>query len=406
MGTMVRPGSTDKPLSRRGLLAAAAAAVAGLAGCSARAPEPTATPAAPGTVAVPSSTAASTATVVVVTDRTPSSVPPTPSPTAAVTVTPKSAPPLPTMPPRDTSTPTPVIPASEQIALGAYLPGAQWDANAINEFAALTGAAPAIVMWYQDWAHTEFQGFDPAKLDAVVTRGATPMITWEPDDYSGSANQPSFALRRILAGAYDDWIRAFAQASAAWGKPYFLRFAHEMNGNWYSWSPGVNGNTSAQYVAVWRRVVQIFRAEGATRVRWVWSPSGVYPGSTPFADLYPGDAYVDWIGINVFNFGTSASWSEWGSFADILGPSYLPLTRLTDRPLMIAEAASTEHGGDKAAWIRKGFLADLPETFPRVRAAVWFNENREADWQVNSSPAALAAYSEVARAPRFRGRVA
>lgn len=391
--------------SRRRLLAAAAAgAAAWITGCATRTP-PTQTPPT-RTATIP--TVAPTAT------DTP--VPATPSPTASASPMPPApptaiAPPAtattaaPTARPIATAMPTVAVPASEQIALGVYLPQAQWDAATIDQFAASAGAMPAIVMWYQDWAHTDFQGFDAAKLDAVAARGAMPMITWEPFDYTGRAEQPAFALRRIIAGVYDPWITAFARASAQWGKPYFLRFAHEMNGDWYPWSPGINGNTSAQYVATWRRVVGIFRREGAMNVRWVWSPTGVFPGSTPFADVYPGGGYVNWIGMNVFNFGTSAAWSEWKSFADILAPSYGPLTRLSDKPIMLTEVSSAELGGDKAAWIRQGLLTDLPERFPRVRAAIWFNERRETDWPIDSSPASLAAFAAVARAPRFAGRI-
>jgi beta-mannanase len=65
-----------------------------------------------------------------------------------------------------------------------------------------------------------------------------------------------------------------------------LRFAHEMNGNWYPWSEGVNGNAAGQYVPAYRRVVTLFRSVGVTNVTWVWSPKVASPpahGESPFS---------------------------------------------------------------------------------------------------------------------------
>lgn len=235
-----------------------------------------------------------------------------------------------------------------------------------------------------------------------------PMVTWSPNNYprSGNAvNQPDYALRTIVAGDHDAYIRSYARDAAAWGKPMYLRFAHEMNGDWYPWCAGVNGNTSAQYVAAWRHVHDIFEQEGATNVRWVWSPGYEYSGTTPYEQLYPGDAYVDWVGIDGYNWGTSQPGYGWVSFSSIFGASYDKLARMTDKPMMIAETASAEQGGDKAAWIRQAFLKDVPSRFPRIKAVLWFNVNLERDWRVNSSSSSLAAYKEVLASPYYQGRL-
>ncbi len=67
-----------------------------------------------------------------------------------------------------------------------------------------------------------------------------------------------------------------------------------MNAGWFPWGVGTNGNTTTDYVTAWRHIHDIFEQEGATNVRWVWAPN-VKPGlPTPYAELYPGDDYVDW----------------------------------------------------------------------------------------------------------------
>ncbi len=298
--------------------------------------------------------------------------------------------------------PTPTTP----LALGAYVAGVPTNPKALDDFAAMVGVMPAVVMWYVGWGTSSPGAFDHASMESVTARGAVPMVTWMPwESEALGVNQPAFALRTIIAGAHDAYIRQWARDAAAWGKPLYLRFAHEMNGSWYPWSPGVNGNTSAEFVAAWRHVHDLFRQEGATNVRWVWSPNVIGPGSGPFADMYPGDDYVDWVALGGYNWGPSGPYRAWLSLTELFAYSYDVLTTITTKPVMIAETASSEVGGDKAAWITQGLLTDVLTRMPRVRAVVWFHEQKEADWRVNSSSAALAAFRQVAASAAYRGRL-
>jgi hypothetical protein len=325
------------------------------------------------------------------------------SPTVSPPTVPDATPaPLPARQSPSPSAGTPSTPAA--VALGAYISGAPWDPTKIDAFTALVGVAPPVVMWYQDWEHPGVREFDPVKMNAVASRGAVPVLTWNPWDDSGSANQPAYALRTITAGDHDPFIRQWARDAAAWRQPFYLRFAPEMNGDWFPWSPGVNGNTVSDYVAAWRHVVDIFRQEGATNAAWVWCPNVTDAPQAAFTPLYPGDGYVDWVALDGYNWGASQPgdpYKHWLSFADIFGPSYDALTALTSKPVMIAEVASTELGGDKAAWMTHGLLTDLPARFPRVRMVIWFDENKETDWRVDSSATSLASYRAIARAPLY-----
>ena len=97
-------------------------------------------------------------------------------------------------------------------------------------------------MWYSDWANVRRP--DLGQLRAVARRGSLPEITWEPWDHAKGlwVPQPAFRLRRIIAGRYDALIRRWARDLAAYGGPVRLRFAQEMNGNWYPWAETFNGN--------------------------------------------------------------------------------------------------------------------------------------------------------------------
>jgi len=256
-------------------------------------------------------------------------------------------------------------------------------------------------MWYEDWVNN---GFDPTLMNTVTAHGAVPVLTWDPWDWNGDPiNQPAYSLSTIANGSHDAYLQQWAKGAAAWGRPLYLRFAPEMNGNYTTWGVGVNGNAPGDYVAAWQHVVTVFRQQGATNVRWVWCTNIISGDTLTFAQFYPGDAYVDWVALDGYNGGTALAWGGWESFSQVIGVSYNVLTSITNKPVMIGETGSAEQGGDKAAWITQGLLTDLPAQFPAVRALVWFDDTKETDWRVNSSPAALAAFSQVAASSLYSG---
>ena len=266
--------------------------------------------------------------------------------------------------------------------------------SSVTAFEADAGKAVSIVMWYQQWGLTNgWQYMQMYWMNEVRSHGSIPLITWDPQDPSnGTANQPAYALQNIINGNFDAYITRWAQDSKAWGHPYFLRFAHEMNGYWNPWSEQVNGNKPGQFILAWRHVHDIFARLGVTNVTWVWSPNIDFSSSTPLSELYPGDAYVDWAGMSGYNWGTVGG-HVWQSFSSVFSQTYNDILNITSRPIMIVETASTEQAGNKASWISDAFVTQLPHNFPRIRAFVWFNESKETNWQIESSSSAQAAFA-------------
>jgi beta-mannanase len=257
-------------------------------------------------------------------------------------------------------------------------------------------------MWYQQWGlRNGWQYLQTYWMNAVRAHGSIPMITWDPQDPSnGTANQPAYALQNIINGNFDAYITQWAQASKAWGYPYFLRFAHEMNGYWNPWSEQVNGNKPGQFILAWRHVRDIFTRLGVMNVTWVWTPNIDFSTSTPLRELYPGDAYVDWVGMSGYNWGPIGG-HAWQSFSSVFSQTYNDILSITSRPMMIAETASTEQGGNKASWISDAFVTQLPHNFPRIRAFVWFDESKETDWRIESSSSAQAAFAAAISSPIY-----
>lgn len=275
---------------------------------------------------------------------------------------------------------------------GVYLPGSSANPRLLDRYAKEVGRAPVIVSSYKDWSSLPFSD---QELNGIWKRGAIPMITWEP----WTSSEKPFSLAGIAGGRYDRYLRRAAGSAAQWGRPLMVRFAQEMNGNWFPWGHTA-GNTARGYRKAWKHVVDLFRFHGATNVIWVWSPNEDSGGSYPFAPYYPGDEWVDWVALDGFNFGGSEGWP---SFTKIFGSTYDRLVRLTRRPLLIAETGSSEEGGDKPEWVASALAREAPG-LPHLRGVVWFDgEHGDADFRVNSSPRALAAFRKEIDSPRYAG---
>ncbi|WP_458782332.1 glycosyl hydrolase [Arthrobacter sp. D3-16] len=293
--------------------------------------------------------------------------------------------------------PAPAVPPVSTAALrfGAGTAGGPLASAELDEVAVLAGEAPSSVLFYKDFV----QPAPITEMNALRARGAVPLVTWEPWAWGGGMNQPAYSLDRIAAGDFDAHIAQWGQALASWGYPVQLRFAHEMNGDWYPWAESVNGNQPGDYVQAWRHVHDVIEAQGASNVSWVWSPNVPYYGSTDLAGLYPGAGYVDIVALDGYNWGTSASWSGWISPQDLFAPGIAQLRALAPGiPILIAETASTEAGGDKAAWNTQlvSYLAAQPD----VMGFVWFHIQKEADWRINSSATSAAAFKNALQARR------
>jgi hypothetical protein len=287
------------------------------------------------------------------------------------------------------------VPAAKSIRFGVGTNGGPAAGGELDEVAMLAGEAPSIVLSYKDFN----QPAPIAELDAVRARGAETLLTWEPWTWGGGTAQPAYSLDRIAAGDFDSYLREWGTAIARWGQPVNLRFAHEMNGTWYPWAEGVNGNGAGDYIAAYRHVHEVVESTGATNITWVWNPNVPYWGSTPLNGLYPGEAYVDAVALDGYNWGTSQSWSAWQEPQALFGDGLAQLRQLAPgKPVVIAETASSEIGGSKSRWITDLFAYVSAQ--PDVVAVIWFHINKESDWRINSTAQSADAFRAALAARR------
>jgi hypothetical protein len=281
--------------------------------------------------------------------------------------------------------------------IGSHLTGNQapWDMSAVSKFEESAQKSASMVQFFQPFADCgtspcTFYDFPAAPMESIRGHGSIPVLSWSSQSIPSSLDEPDFQLSDVIEGRYDEYIREFAAEAKAWGHPFFLRFDWEMNGNWFPWSEGVNGNQPGQFVAAWR-----------------WCPF-VDPGNglQSITSLYPGDAYVDWSGLDGYNWGTNpASPRGWRSFGQLFENSYRQITEAIapSKPMMVGEVGSSEQGGSKSAWISET-LAELPIEFPQIRAFLWFDKfDDNMDWPIETSAAATGAFAQGIQATSYVG---
>ncbi|HYW25299.1 MAG TPA: glycosyl hydrolase [Terriglobales bacterium] len=275
---------------------------------------------------------------------------------------------------------------------GAFLPGADQDQSIVSKFTSDVGRQPAIVSMYQQWAGEP--SFPTTFARWLADRGTVPLVAWEPWQ-PGGVVQPAYRLSVIAAGGLDSYVRRYADQVRAYAGPLFLETLHEMNGNWYPWGGTVNGNTPADYVAAWRHLHDVFRQEGATNVTWTWTPNGETVPDTAANQperYWPGAQYVDWVGVDSYNWGASAH-TQWRTFAEMFDANVTALSTF-GKPIILAETASVERGGDKAAWITALFQTLTGADRDAVSGVIWFDKAIPGfDWHTNTSAASQAAFN-------------
>jgi hypothetical protein len=283
-----------------------------------------------------------------------------------------------------------------------------------------------ILHWYYRWAPQSAALPNSQWLADADANGSIPMITWEPWDGTMAGGKRFSDIRNTTLGslgftpdqAFGYFIDYWAGAFKTFNKPVLLRFAHEMNGNWYPWSVGrtdvPNGPTAADYIATFRYVVSRFRDYGCDKVKYVWTPNFDIGPAWPLdiATVYPGDAYVDYVGADVY-CTQGPGWHYLGSIPGrnsdgLLEPIYAKIRTFTQKPWILPEIACEYDGiggGAKQDWIRQTYLYDLPQRFPAVVGFIWFDQYlAPRDFRMDAEATyAFAAMKELAASPLMQG---
>ena len=265
-----------------------------------------------------------------------------------------------------------------------------------------------IIQLYSAWGSKAEEAFPAQQVAAIAALGSLPLITWEPwlSDFApedvpaalaDAKTRDKAGMKAVASGSFDAYLDRWAAAARKTGNPLLVRLGHEMNDPYrYPWGP--QNNEPQDFIAAWQHVVTRFRQAGATNVVWVWAPHPAYT----FAAYYPGDAYVDWVGVGTLNYGTVATWSQWWSFAAIFG-RYYPQLAAYKKPIIITEFGSLKVGGSRSQWLTDA-LRDLPTNYPLVKGLVFYHNSsdntttmKSLDWTFKDDSAATGSIVRAVR---------
>lgn len=326
---------------------------------------------------------------------------------------------------------------------GAYFGiNLDWGNNSVSGISKALNINPNVLVRFVHYPISEGEKIwlDQA-VEQVAVHGGIMLLTLEPHSGLGIPNEQTAQELALRLKAYNQQ-----------GVDFIVRFAHEMNGSWYSW-----GQQPTLYIKQFRILAQAIHSLAA-RNAMMWAPNygGGYPFSggihvaepgSPDFDLldtnrngeldrydnsyspyYPGDDVVDWVGMSLYHWGNSYPWGdndipEHSTFAaKLLGeyvgedgdhrmvPNFYRIyAEGKNKPLGIAETAALfvpARGNDtderiiKQLWWRQIFSLESRRLFPQIKMLNWFDwikteseiGGETVDWRVSHNGALAQAF--------------
>jgi hypothetical protein len=277
--------------------------------------------------------------------------------------------------------------AAPRALFGAYVrpTGVTSVIDAVTAFESKLGRKLGIVNKYHNWSMTNFS--DEAKL---IASGYMVMVSWHPTDGTGDPTMAS----EVASGRYDSLIRLAATNMKPLGRNVLLRWDFEMTQPpgrpEYVGPPG-------DFIAAWRHIHDIFVAQGATNVQWVWAPQSAGFSDGTAGQFYPGDSYVDWIEASDVMGGKT-----WPTFAKLFTPMY-QWAAPRGKPLLVWVGVP-ENPSDpnwKANWF-DGMRATIETSMPAVKGVIYYQaQDFAGNFLVDTTQQSGAAFRSMALDPYF-----
>lgn len=288
-----------------------------------------------------------------------------------------------TVSPRPTSSPSRI--STQPFRWGAYTGHSVTEKK---DFESRVGHKMDYVAVFVHWGNE--REFPSEMAQEAKANGQKLVIFWEAKDYSVERfDDERFSYQAILRGDWDSYLTSFKDSAKAAQLPVILIPFEEMNGNWSPWAITLNGNSPDLHKQAYKKIAQIFQDAPNVQMGWTVNNDSVpnVPENT-IAGLYPGNEWVDVIGIDGFNFD-----DPWQT-PPVVFDRVLNQVKGFGKPIILTSIGTAE-GDKKAPWISE--LGVLLSQHPEVRGFIWFNEDKEKDWRVWSDPQSLESFRALVR---------
>ena len=207
-------------------------------------------------------------------------------------------------------------------------------------------------------------------------------------DVDQKHGEKTFSLQKIIAGEFDVDLRTWARDAKAFGSPILIEWGTEPNGNWFSWNGKWNGGAGEgpkRYIAAYRHIVDLMRAEGADNLTWVWhvnwydEPEAKW---NAFENYFPGENYCDWVALSAYGPLTPRTDEGLESFRFKIDEAYPRLIKLAPgKPVIAAEFGCDLHNRhvDTVKWARDALEDLFSNRWPAIVGFCWWNEGWQND---------------------------
>ncbi len=189
----------------------------------------------------------------------------------------------------------------------------------------------------------------------------------------------------VLDGKYDRYLKNYVREVVDSGAPVLFRLGNEMNGDWCVYSSHHTSKDTDIFKAFYYYIYRLFEEAEADNVIWIWNPNGKSFPDFKWNDAlcyYPGDEFVDVIGMTSYNTGTYYESETWMEFDQMYDSLYRKYIELYEKPLMITEFSSSSVGGSKEAWVANMFRSI--DKYDRIKVAIWWDG---CDWDAEGNVA-------------------
>ncbi|CAN5475222.1 glycosyl hydrolase [soil metagenome] len=292
----------------------------------------------------------------------------------------------------------------------------------IEMFESAAGKKIAWVNFSNNWYNGII--FPSNEVRLISSMGKVPYIRLMPrSDYNTFKPDALYTYDNILKGKFDKELHKWAADAGKTGIPLMIEFGTEVNGNWFPWSGIWNGGRTKsfgdkdladgpeKFRETYRHIIDIFRDEKAYNITWVYHPNGVSAPDESWNSVdayYPGDDYIDWIGVSVY--GSQHPGTYWYEFDDIMSKSYNSMKKIsTNKPMAVFEFGVTEDPtvGNKAEWIVSALSSFISRRYPLIKAISYFqtdfknSDGTITDLKINSSESSQSAYRNLIQSILF-----
>ncbi len=319
-------------------------------------------------------------------------------------------------------------PSGNRIYHAAFPDFGGWEdqvtAQKITDFENLTGKDIAWAYFSNNWwrPHPGIQ-FPTNHVNTIYYgAGRIPFIRMMPRNQNGLLPDPDYTMQRFIDGDFDAELTLWALDAQATGIPLLVEFGTECNGWWFPWNAFWNGKDTKtgygdpmlydgmeRFRDAYRHIIDLFEALGVDNITWFFHVDAYNDPDRPWnkmAGYYPGDEYIDWIGVSVY--GPQEPGEGWWLFSDVLNDSWNEIKAVSPggKPIAVLEwgVIDYSHVGPKDVWITDALDAITPggSYYPQIKAVSYWHENfGQTNLRLDSSPEALAAYQTGVADPIF-----